>query len=398
MEGSRPEKLSNWSIFVIDETIKAFVEKKLFDKKILSYKTANTMRPVFYVILFVIIINLLGCKPDGVKGTGLQNTRLLKDTVGFAQYPWQMDSLMLRMIRAGWKRNESSPWKLAICPHDDYTYVSTLYPDLLQNIKAPNLILIGVAHGAARMGIEDSLVFDSYSHWKGPWKEVPVSPVREEIFKLLERKYAIINDTLQKAEHSIEAMIPFLQYFNKDISIVPILVPAMSPVRMEECGKALADAISNVASDHNWSWGTDYAIIVTTDAVHYGNEDWGGTDRAYFGCDDAGNLKAREHEKEIIDSCFVGNITPDKIKLFNNYTLNKDNFREYKWTWCGRYCVPVALYTSFYLNGANPLPGDLVGYSTSITSAHVKVDDLRMGRTAIATDCHWVGYAAIGYR
>ena len=202
---------------------------------------------------------------------------------------------------------------------------------------------------------------------------------------------------LQKVEHSLEALIPFLQYFNKNISIVPILVPAMSPDRMQECGKALADAIKVVANKNGWEWGKDYAIVVTTDAVHYGNEDWGGIDRAYFGCDDKGNIKAREHESEIIEKCFNGNITADNIRLFNSYTLNPDNFREYKWTWCGRYCVPVALYTSFYLNGSKPLSAHFIGYSTSITSIQVPVDDIRMGRTAIATDCHWVGYAA-GYR
>jgi len=37
-------------------------------------------------------------------------------------------------------------------------------------------------------------------------------------------------------------------------------------------------------------------------------------------------------------------------------------------------------------------------YSTSIASEHIPVDDIRMGRTAIATDCHWVGYAAIANR
>ena len=290
------------------------------------------------------------------------------------------------------------PWKMVICPHDDYTYVGKLYPELLQNIKAPVLILIGVAHKAAQLGIEDTLVFDSYSAWKGPWKNVPVSSAREEIYNQLAKKYATVNDTLQKVEHSLEALIPYLQYFNRDISIIPILVPAMTPARMDSCGKALAKAIREVAGAHKWEWGTDFSIVVTTDAVHYGNEDWGGTDRAYFGCDEKGNIKARQHEAGIIDSCLKGEVVPEKIRLFNSLTLNADNFREYKWTWCGRYCVPVALYTAFYLNDSKPLLGELTGYSTSITSTHIAVDDIRMGRTAIATNCHWVGYAALGYR
>jgi AmmeMemoRadiSam system protein B len=353
---------------------------------------------IWFSSIIILIVNLLACQSGETGKTGLKNVRPLIDTVGFAQYSWQMDSLMSRMNRTGWKKTEGVPWKMTICPHDDYTYVGTLYPELLQNIKAPNLILIGVAHKAAQLGIEDSLVFDSYAYWKGPWKDVPVSPIREEIYNILAKKFAVVSDTLQKVEHSVESLIPFLQYFNRNITIVPILVPAMSPNRMQECGKALADAIQTVAEKHKWEWGTDYAIVVTTDAVHYGNEDWGGVDRAYFGCDEKGNIKAREHESEIIQNCLKDEVTPEKIRLFSNYTLKPDNYREYKWTWCGRYSVPVALYTTYYLNGSKSIHGELIGYSTSITRLHIPVDDIRLGRTAIATDCHWVGYAALGYR
>jgi MEMO1 family protein len=358
----------------------------------------SVVKMMVHFSLIVMIMYSQSCNQRNNVTSESLETRPLRDTIGFAQYPWQMDSLMSRMKRQGWKEIQGKAWKVAVCPHDDYTYVGTLYPELLQNVKAPNLILLGVAHKAAMLGIEDSLVFDSYSKWKGPWKDIPVSKAREQIFSLLKRRYAVINDTLQKMEHSVEAMIPYLQYFNKNISIVSILVPAMSPDRMQECGRALADAIREVAAKNKWEWGKDYAIVVTTDAVHYGNEDWGGVDRAYYGCDNAGNSKAREHESEIIDNCFNGYLTPEKIRLFNEYTLNSDNFREYKWTWCGRYCVPVALYTSYFLNGSEQLSGSFVGYSTSITSVHVPVDDLKMGITAIATDCHWVGYAALGYR
>ena len=364
----------------------------------MTYPNVMKISKNLYISLSVLLIILLSCMTGKLDNKETGKIRPLKDTIGFAQYSWQMDSLMARLDRKGWKKSAGLPWKFVICPHDDYTYVGTLYPELLQNVKAPNLILIGVAHKAAQLGIEDSLVFDSYNVWKGPWKNIQVSPVREEIYKLLTKKFAIINDTMQKVEHSVEAMIPFLQYFNRNITIVSILVPAMNPDRMEACGKALADAIRTVAINHKWEWGTDFAIVSTTDAVHYGNEDWGGINRAYFGCDEAGNNKAREHESGIIDSCLKGELVPEKIRLFSSYTLKPENFREYKWTWCGRYSVPVALYTSYYLNNGSLLSGELVGYSTSITSAHIPVDDIGMGRTAIATDCHWVGYAALGYR
>ena len=351
-----------------------------------------------FFLIIVLSFSILACNKRTKENRYNGKIRPLKDTVGFAQYSWQMDTIMKRITRDGWKPDNGLPLKLAVCPHDDYTYVGSLYPELLQNIHANTLILIGVAHKAAQMKIENNLVFDSYKCWKGPWKEVPVSSAREEIYAELKDKYAILNDTLQKVEHSLEAMIPYLQYFNRNIKIIPILVPAMSPERMQECGKALSEAIAKVAARRKWEWGNDFAIVVTTDAVHYGDEDWGGKNFAFYGCDDSGNRKAVEHEYEIIDSSLTGELTPGKIRKFSSYTLNDPDYREYKWSWCGRYSIPVALFASYYLNDTKPLTGILSGYSTSITSKHIMVDDISMGRTAIATNCHWVGYAAIAYR
>ncbi len=131
-----------------------------------------------YYLVFILLINLCSCQSGNMSKTATEKIRPLKDTIGFAQYSWQMDSLMARMSNTGWEKSAGFPWKFAICPHDDYTYVGKLYPELLQNIKAPNLILIGVAHKAAQLKIEDSMVFDSYTYWKGPWKKIAVSPVR----------------------------------------------------------------------------------------------------------------------------------------------------------------------------------------------------------------------------
>jgi hypothetical protein len=172
----------------------------------------------------------------------------------------------------------------------------------------------------------------------------------------------------------------------------------MSPERMKDCGRALAQAIQSVAGRHDWVWSKDYAIIVTTDAVHYGSEDWGGVDYAFFGCDEKGNKIAMDHENEIVQNCFSGEVSPEKINLFSRYTLDSMDFHNYKWTWCGRYSLPVAMFTTYFLSSPKLLNGEVIGYSTSITRKHIPVDDLNMGRTAIATSCHWVGYAAIGFR
>ncbi|HOW89458.1 MAG TPA: AmmeMemoRadiSam system protein B, partial [Elusimicrobiales bacterium] len=67
-------------------------------------------------------------------------------------------------------------WKTIISPHDDYAYTGYLYPAILKNLKAKTIILLGVAHKARQLGLEDQLIFDSFSFWKAPCGDVPVSP------------------------------------------------------------------------------------------------------------------------------------------------------------------------------------------------------------------------------
>jgi AmmeMemoRadiSam system protein B len=334
------------------------------------------------------------------------------DTIGFAHLAYQTDSIMNRIEREQGtqittilktkKIKENDAWPLVIAPHDDYTYVGYLYPLALKNIKAKTVIIFGVAHKAAKLNVENNLVFDSFTHWHGPYGNVKVSALRASIIKNLPKNIYEVNDSLQTIEHSVEAEIPFLQYYNRDVEIISILVPYMSFDRMNELAQPLAEAIGKVMKEKKLSWGKDIALVISTDAVHYGDEDWQGRNFAFYGADSTGYTKAVEHEHKIMEDCFKDELTSDKIKLFTEYTLKKENYKEYKWTWCGRYSVPLGLLTGFYLQKkitTKPLQGTILGYSNSLDHAHIKVDDLHgMGITAPASIRHWVGYAAVGFK
>ena len=174
-----------------------------------------------------------------IKETG--KTRLPVDTIGFAQYSWQMDSIIAR-IETMYLFEEYHPCddksvdpaKIVISPHDDYAYVGPLYPAVLHEIKSQTVILFGVAHKARLFGLEDKLIFESNSSWKGPYKNAEVSGRRDEIISALDTGMYVINDSIHAVEHSLEALLPYLQYYNKKIEIVPILVPAMTFDRMSE--------------------------------------------------------------------------------------------------------------------------------------------------------------------
>ncbi len=366
-------------------------------------------KTVFLLSGFLITLLLLsGCNNTTTKKSKEVTIRQPVDTVGFAQYDWQMDSVMARIEREQGKSLDDklvyskiapSGWKAAISPHDDYAYVGYMYPAVLKNIKAKTIILFGVAHKAKKLNLEDKIVFDSYDYWKEPYGNVKVSDIREDIIKQLPMGIYEVNDSMQKIEHSVEAIIPFLQYYNKDIEIVSILVPYMSLKTMKKISEPLARAINKSVKKRNWQWGKDYAIVISTDAVHYGDEEWGGKNFAFNGTGCKANEKTKIHEYEIMKT-ISGPLSPDGIKKFTEETVDKDNFREYKWTWCGRYSVPLGLLTAYNLqklNSEEPLNGTAIGYANSIDHPQLEVEDIGMGVTAPAHDHHWVGYVGIGY-
>lgn len=362
----------------------------------------RTLLPV--IIALLTAAGMISCS----SGNGLQAERQPVDTVGFAQYAWQVDSVFARIERLQHDRlaAASEPLagtqslRVAVSPHDDYSYVGYLYPALLQHVNSDVVILFGVGHKAKQFGLEDKIVFGSYRRWKSPRGAVTVSGLQEHLMKKMPEDTFIVHDSLQTVEHSLEALIPFLEHYNPDVEIIPVIVPYMSFERMEFISGELAKAIGETMEEAGLSWGSGWSVVISTDAVHYGNKDWGGSNYDRFGVDSAGYSQAVKYEEEIINTMLAGELTPEKIKAFSTCTVREDDYRQYKWTWCGRYAVPLGLLTAYRISEMeqNPLTGTAVGYSTSIAGSPIPVSDLGMGLTAPAKLTHWVGYAAVGYR
>jgi len=362
------------------------------------------------LVLTFIFINPSGSYAQVDVKSGQEKVRPMADTVGFPYTAEKLDRFMnyiegnendlVKKTLDDAGINETMRWKTVICPHDDYAYVGYIYPSILRNIHAKTVIIIGVCHKARQYNLENKLIFDSFTQWKTPYGSAPVSGMRDKIIKQLDKSIYEINDEVQSEEHSVEAIIPVLQYYNKDVEIISILVPYSSYGVMNDIAKSLSLAIQEAASRSKLEWGKDFALVISSDAVHYGDEDWGGKNYADYGVDSAGYCKAVNHEHEIMSSCLEGKILPEKIRKFTTYTVSGDDFKEYKWMWCGRYSVPLGLLTTYYLQelyGDN-IKGTIVKYATSIDHPQVPLSETGMGVTAPANNRHWVGYAAIGYR
>jgi AmmeMemoRadiSam system protein B len=287
-----------------------------------------------------------------------------------------------------------------ISPHDDYRYAMGTYVHLYPHIRAEHVVLIGVAHKALRFPeTEGKLVFDRFAAWHGPYGPVPVSPLRKELLARLASADALVHDELQQIEHSVEALIPFLQHFNKKVQITAILVPYMSFARLAELASRTARALAGAMEDQGLLLGQDVAILISSDSIHYGDTDWSGAVYADFGVDQAGYDAAVRRDLDLIDDHLVGDISLTRLEGLYHRLL-ADDFHEYEITWCGRFSIPFGVA----LLGQLPVPpgrlrprGVLLDYATTLDPGPADPGVNGLGFTAGASLRHWVGFAAIGY-
>lgn len=325
--------------------------------------------------------------------------RHLEDTVGFPQYKWQMDSVLSRISKDD-KQPTNEIYKTVISPHDDYTYAAGLYKKTLAGIKAKTIVLVGVAHRARNFDLKDKIIFGSFTEWQSANGTIKISPLRDRLLSLIPDSTYITHDEMMQLEHSLEAITPFLQNANTDVEILPMLVPYNTFENMQVFSEKIAQALFEIMKQENLKYGEDLAIVISSDAIHYGNTDWGSSNLAPFGVDSIGTQQAYSKDLKLIDNYLTKGIDEEGIKSFNKETVKEENYMEYNWTWCGRYSIPFGLLVANKLNLLiynEPLNGTLVDYRSSIHNKHIPVLDLGMGTTAPASNTHWVGYAGIKY-
>lgn len=288
----------------------------------------------------------------------------------------------------------------AISPHDDHRYAAGVYAHVYPHIRARHVIAIGVAHKARDCPeVEGKLVFDSHSAWHGPYGPIPASALREDLLAALGDD-AVVHDDLQRVEHSIEGTLPFLQHYDRQVEIVPILVPYMSIDRLTELAEKAASALGESMKERGLISGQDVAILISSDSVHYGDEGWGGKRFDDFGVDQAGYDAAVARDLRLVEDYLVGPVSTDKAAgLYGE--LVKEDFHEYEISWCGRFSIPFGLALLDNL----PTPpgrlhpcGILLRYGTTLDPGPIDPGVPGLGFTAPANLRHWVGFVAVGFK
>ena len=146
---------------------------------------------------------------------------------------------------------------VAVSPHAGYVYSGGVAAETLGRIEIPEtVILLGPNHTG-----QGKPVALSTATWDMPMGRVPVD--RELAQAILEETDYIEEDEVaHQYEHSLEVQIPFLQYRQPNLSIVPITISHISYQVLDEIGLALAEAIKR-NSDKN------ILIVASSDMTHY---------------------------------------------------------------------------------------------------------------------------------
>jgi len=338
-------------------------------------------------------------------------TRGLVDTVGFPHRARQMDfigrlceDIEKRSIADNQKRfnlSDDTPFIFGISPHDDYMLAARIYVHVQRYIKAKTVILIGNAHWSETFGIRNKLIFGDFKQWRGPYGSVKISEIRDEITAKLNPQDYTVNRTVVETEHSLEAQVPFLQYYNRNVEIIPILVPFMDWENMNKLSKELAEVITEIIKKKNWVLGHDIAVLCTTDGQHYGDYGWSYYDYHPFGCNADGYKKATELDKKLINSYLVGEAKLEKVHKLFTELVDQNNISNYKITWCGRFSVSFS--TSFVIRLAKKaenktLKGYFLQYGSSLSNPWLPLKKYNLGITGDVNLHHFVTYFALGFK
>jgi len=211
-----------------------------------------------------------------------------------------------------------------LVPHAGYTYSGRIAGETVSQIKMKNnFILLGPNHTG--YGPEFSIMTEG--SWQTPLGKVKINSCLAQ--KILEYSNYLKEDTLaHKYEHSLEVILPFLQYFKNNFEFVPIIITFDNPDILKDIGKEIARAIQEL------HMAGSTVIVCSSDLTHYEPQ-----------------LEAEKKDRAAINAI----LALDENKL-------TENVKKFNISMCG-YAPSVVMLVAAKLLGAKT--ASLVKYQTS---------------------------------
>jgi AmmeMemoRadiSam system protein B len=330
---------------------------------------------------------------------GGQEVRPVKDDIGYCWQRPQLQRLLNYLAAADRKDFPLSNLVAGISPHDDYLYAGRIYYPLFKKLRTREAVIFGVTHGAVRKEINDPqniLLLDEYNSWSGLGQEVNISPLREWLKKHLAKEDYAVSNQAHALEHSIEAQVPFLQYYNPGIKITPIMVTAMPWERMRELAERLSTILAAYMMENKLQPGRDIFFLISADANHYGRD----FSNIPFGEDVKAHRLGTEQDRRFAQTAFAGTLNENKIRNLTQ-ELWGTTYKDYRNTyWCGKYDIPFGLLTiakTMQKAVGRGLEGKVFRYSDTYSEGVIPLKKAGLGITAPFSLKHWVGFFSAGF-
>lgn len=210
-------------------------------------------------------------------------------------------------------------------PHAGWLYSGKVAAQVYASTRIPaTVIMIGPNH----TGKGYLVSLSDNDTWNSPCGPVALDTALGKRITELCGGTVSLDDTAHTQEHSLEIQLPFLQYFRKDIKIVPLILGTQSPEICRILGEGIAAAIKESKQE--------ILILASSDMTHYES------------IDDA-RRKDNLAIKEITD------LQPDKLL----HTVAENDI-----SMCGVAPAAVMLYAARALGATQ---AKLVSYDTSGT-------------------------------
>lgn len=282
-----------------------------------------------------------------------------------------------------------------ICPHDEFDYAGRVYRRVIPLVTARTVIVIGVFHRYHRFDERDRWVFDTYQVWRASDGPVPVSPLRESLMRRLPRADWTQDSVAHDAEHSLEPLVVWLRHANPEVEIVPILVPGAPFDRLRDLADHLGAALAAELEARHWRMGRDVAIAISADAIHYGPD----FRQTAFGAGGPDAYRAAvEKDHALMTGPLAGPLTVEKARALYETFVDPRHPDTYRWTWCGRFSVPLGLLLLERVTRAGGgAVGHPVAYGTSVGWPVIDLRDLGIAPEAPCNLYHFVGYPGVAF-
>ena len=335
----------------------------------------------------------------GATTMSAQDIRPIRDNIGFCWTAGEMDRVISYLDSASDQTSFSSNNLIgAISPHDDYLYAGKIYYPLYKLIKAKEIVVFGVTPGTFRRAMGDPknvLIIDEFKEWQGPYRKVEISPLREKLKAAMPDDFKMVSNKAQSIEHSIEALIPFLQRYNRNIKITPIMVTQMPLSRMDAISDIMVEAVKSYIKAENLELGKDIFFLISNDANHYG-EDF---DNSPYGLDLKAHQAGTANDRRILTQKLTGKVTSESVKNLRDELWGTTEYKTPP-LWCGRYPIIFGM-TVIRKLAANlynkSVTAKLFRYSDTLTEKTLPIQGTSLGTTAVFSPKHWVGFFSAGF-